>query len=168
MAIVELFPRTPQKPAGALAQFEAWWATYPEKVGKGAARAAFLRAIRLATPEELMAGVVHYAANKPAARAWCHPTTWLNQERWLDQPAGGTSPTRPKPYVFILEGSDEYAAWCQSGAKMARYKNPHNTAQIGMHVPQRWPIRPNMLNDGLNDQDHRPARLTVVSNNRVP
>ncbi|BAV45290.1 Uncharacterized protein MLTONO_0387 [Mesorhizobium loti] len=66
--------------------FEAWWSGYPEKVGKGAARKAFDQALRKASIEVLICGVERYIATKPADRAWCHPSTWLNQERWLDQP----------------------------------------------------------------------------------
>ncbi|QND58227.1 helix-turn-helix domain-containing protein [Mesorhizobium huakuii] len=69
------------------AAFEAWWSRYPEKVGKGAARKAFDQAQRKTSLDVLVAGVERYKASKPADRAWCHPTTWLNQERWLDQPA---------------------------------------------------------------------------------
>lgn len=28
-----------------------------------------------------------YIATKPPDRNWCNPATWLNQERWRDEPA---------------------------------------------------------------------------------
>ncbi|RWE03854.1 helix-turn-helix domain-containing protein [Mesorhizobium sp.] len=74
----------PVSPPGA--SFETWWKLYPEKVGKGAARKAFERALRKTTVESLVAGVQRYIATKPADRAWCHASTWLNQERWTDEP----------------------------------------------------------------------------------
>lgn len=72
---------------GWLELFDAWWECYPEKVGKGAARKAFQRAIKIATLDEMVEGVRRYRAEKPPDRSWCHPSTWLNQERWLDRPA---------------------------------------------------------------------------------
>lgn len=82
--------------AGDTPDFERFWAAYPHKVGKGDARKAFERAIKkIAGPEapiEVMIRAIQlYVATKPADRAWCNPSTWLNQERWTDEhsaPAG--------------------------------------------------------------------------------
>lgn len=66
--------------------FQTFWAHYPLKVGKLAAEKAFMRAVRRgATPDELMAGLDRYIANKPEWAHWCHPTTWLRQGRWMDE-----------------------------------------------------------------------------------
>ena len=74
----------------ALAQwFDQFWSAYPEKIAKAAARKAFDGAMRKTTIEIILAGVARYRQSKPADRAWAHPATWLNQERWLDQPAQG-------------------------------------------------------------------------------
>jgi hypothetical protein len=68
--------------------FAEWWAVYPDKVGKGAARKAYQGARSKGVDQPtLMAALPRYIAAKPPDRAWCHPATWLNQERWLDQPA---------------------------------------------------------------------------------
>ncbi len=67
--------------------FSAWWECYPEKVGKGAARKAFAKALTKTSLDQLIAGVERYKATKPLDRSWCNPATWLNQERWLDVPA---------------------------------------------------------------------------------
>lgn len=75
-------------------EFEAWWETYPHKVGKAAARSAWRSARGKAGLDDLLAGVVRYVAAKPPDRAWANPATWLNQERWADQPAGTTPPLR--------------------------------------------------------------------------
>jgi uncharacterized protein YdaU (DUF1376 family) len=84
-------PHTPRKRGGSLEGFEEWWKGYPQKVGKGAAERAWSRALALASREELIAGVARYlAAPKPPDREWCHPATWLNQKRWLDEPASAT------------------------------------------------------------------------------
>ncbi|WP_287099962.1 helix-turn-helix domain-containing protein [Mesorhizobium sp.] len=71
--------------------FEAWWSHYPEKISKGAARKAFDQALGKTTLDALFAGVDRYKVTKPADRAWCHPSTWLHGERWLDEPAAKPS-----------------------------------------------------------------------------
>jgi hypothetical protein len=37
--------------------------------------------------ETLIRARDRYIATKPPDRPWCNPATWLNQERWLDEPA---------------------------------------------------------------------------------
>lgn len=64
-----------------------FWALYPNKVGKRAALTALERVRKQGVPwAELMAGLQRYVA-KTDDRPWCHPTTWLNQDRWTDEPA---------------------------------------------------------------------------------
>lgn len=79
----------------ALAGFELWWKAFPNKVGKGAAEQAFKKAIRLASIEVLLDGVMRYAAKRDD-RPWCNPATWLNQRRWEDEPAT----------VSVVKGAD--------------------------------------------------------------
>jgi hypothetical protein len=69
-----------------LAEFDQFWAIYPRKVGKGDARKAFLRALRNgANAGELIRAVkAQQFSRDPHFRA--HPTTWLNSERWHDNP----------------------------------------------------------------------------------
>ena len=71
------------------ADFDSFWASYPRKVGKGAARKAFVKAMaKGVTLDTLIAAV---EAQKHC-RQWTkdgsdyipHPSTWLNQERWED------------------------------------------------------------------------------------
>jgi hypothetical protein len=69
------------------AAFDAFWKAYPRKVGKGAAWKAYKRAQTRATQTEIMAGL----SRAPAGKAWAggyipHPATWLNEDRWLDEP----------------------------------------------------------------------------------
>lgn len=75
--------------------FGAFWAAYPKKVGKGQARTAWRKAIKNADPTLIVAAAEKYRddpARKPDYTA--HPSTWLNGERWLDQP---TTPTEERP-----------------------------------------------------------------------
>jgi hypothetical protein len=81
-------PRTDYPPNA----FDRWYAGYPHKVGRGAALASFERVRRSGrvTFAELVAGRDLYVSTKPADRPWCNPATWINQQRWNDQPAALT------------------------------------------------------------------------------
>ncbi len=70
-----------------MGEFEQFWAAYPRKVGKLAARSAFDAALKKhgATLEQLLAGVERYKRHKPDYADWAHPRTWLCQGRWLDE-----------------------------------------------------------------------------------
>ncbi len=68
-------------------EFEHWYGGYPHKVGKAEARKAFEKARRKASLEELIAGRDRYIRDKPPDRSWCNPATFLNQERWTDEPS---------------------------------------------------------------------------------
>lgn len=72
-------------PAGS---FDRFWAAYPAKVAKGAARKAWPKALKAAgDAERIIAGAERYAVDpnrEPGFTA--HPSTWLNAERWDDDP----------------------------------------------------------------------------------
>jgi uncharacterized protein YdaU (DUF1376 family) len=67
---------------------QRFWEKYPHKVGKGAAIAKLEREAKRGrvTFEDLMAGLDRYV-RKTDDRPWCNPSTWIFQQRWLDQPA---------------------------------------------------------------------------------
>jgi len=64
-------------------EFNEFWKQYPKKVGKGAARTAYKSAIKKTQYSEIMAGLSKY---NPDVQFTCNPATWLNQERWNDEP----------------------------------------------------------------------------------
>ena len=77
-------------------KFEEWWSLVPRKVGKGQARSAFKAALRKASFQTLTDGIRRYAESVLGKEAQyvCHPSTWLNGERWLDDsesPIGGSA-----------------------------------------------------------------------------
>jgi hypothetical protein len=85
-------------------EFELWWDAYPHKVGKRDAMTAFSNALlRGATLEALLSGVREYRSAKPPDRQWCNPATWLNQDRYLDQPAP-VAATNGKPNALVQAG----------------------------------------------------------------
>jgi hypothetical protein len=67
---------------------EQFWNRYPNKVGKPKALAKLdVCRKRGASWVSIMDGLERYIREKPADRAWLNPETFLNQERWTDQPA---------------------------------------------------------------------------------
>ncbi len=84
------------------ADFDVWWKAYPCKKGKGQARKAYLKALARASPDELLVGVERYRRDKPDWTQWAHPATWLNGDRWLDEPAEPSMPEKTK-HTELLE-----------------------------------------------------------------
>jgi helix-turn-helix protein len=83
-------------PDGAAEQFEDFWRIYPSRGcqanPKKPARQSFLAAIkRGADPADIVAGAEAYAAMRRTIggdrRFTAQAVTWLNQERWNDQPS---------------------------------------------------------------------------------
>lgn len=75
-------------------QFDQFWDAYGHKVKIKDAKAAFVKALKVATFDEIMAGVLRYHASKPKFIA--HPTTWLNGERWNDEVVDNESTGPPQ------------------------------------------------------------------------
>ncbi len=74
--------------------FEDFWAVYPKKVGKRAAQIAFTKALKRGAEAEVMVENALAYRNDPNRNPdyTALPTTWLNQDRWLDEP---DSPSMP-------------------------------------------------------------------------
>lgn len=68
--------------------FEDFWNAYPRKLGKGEARQAFARAVNLYGHDVVVDGAKRFASdpNLPAKQFIPRPATWINQERWNDEP----------------------------------------------------------------------------------
>jgi len=87
-------PPTPPKekitpsnfPSVGAREFDQFWSLFPNKVGRRDAEKSFAAALQRASFADIMAGLQRYAA-KTDDRPWCNPTTFLNQDRWKDQPA---------------------------------------------------------------------------------
>lgn len=102
---------TAARPTRDPAGFAEFWDACPRKVGKGAARKAFVRAVRGAPLREgesrattltlrmrFMASYWVKAGTEPEFVP--HPATWLNQERYLDPPPAlpSRAPALPGAY----------------------------------------------------------------------
>ena len=93
--------------------FDEFWALYPKKVGKIAAKKAFQRARKTTSLETLLAAV---RAQKCGSR-WSkdngdfipNPATWLNQGRWEDEEAETPkAKEEPRATASDLDEMNEY------------------------------------------------------------
>jgi len=68
-------------------KFDDFWSVYPRKVGKRDAERAYVRALKVATSEEILEGAKRYATDPNRLGEFtAHPATWLNRGSWGDQP----------------------------------------------------------------------------------
>lgn len=73
-------------PAVRIEGFEDWWKAYPRKVGKGAARTAYLAAVKRGASEQDLAAALRRQQWPAEERFIPHARTWLTQDRWQDEP----------------------------------------------------------------------------------
>lgn len=84
--------------AAASALFESFWAAYPKKVGKDAAKKAFEKR---SPDKQLLADMLAALAVQTKSTAWLkddgqfipNPATWLNQGRWKDESGSAAKPS---------------------------------------------------------------------------
>lgn len=81
---------TEEKDSASTDQFDAFWAEYPRKDGKAAALKAWPKACKKLEPPRLVAAARYWAGLWKAAgqeKSFIpHASTWLNGERWNDEP----------------------------------------------------------------------------------
>lgn len=89
--------------------FEAFWAAYPRRSAKGAARKAWPKALRAAggDPSVIVAGAERFARDPNRVDTFTpHASTWLNAERWSDPPLpakAGVDARAPRGWSGIAE-----------------------------------------------------------------
>lgn len=72
---------------GARDGFAEFWQIYPRREGKQAAAKAFDKATRSVAPEVVIAGAARFRDDPNRVDEFTpHPSTWLNQGRWDDDP----------------------------------------------------------------------------------
>lgn len=103
--------------------FDRFWQIYPRKAGKGAARTAWAKAITGVDPETIYAGAERYRDDPNRSEAYtAHPSTWLNNERWDDDPLPKREDTEaPRALTFMEQVSDEP---CEHGEPRGAEKCP--------------------------------------------
>jgi hypothetical protein len=86
--------------------FARFWAAYPRRVAKEAARKAFAAAVDGgADAETLIAGALRYAAERASQdpKYTKHPSTWLRAGCWTDEPPGGVVIDQHGNAVAVVE-----------------------------------------------------------------
>jgi hypothetical protein len=98
-------PEPIPKTQPAADEFDQFWQSYPRKVAKGTARKAWDKAVQTVDAQTIIDGGKRYAASMAGSEAKfiAHPTSWLNAERWADEP-------EPAPKPEIKPGTPEWAA----------------------------------------------------------
>jgi hypothetical protein len=67
--------------------FEQWWSVYPVRKGKGAAEKAYKKALTKVSREFLLQAVTDFRDDPHRPESYLpNPATWLNEERWEDEP----------------------------------------------------------------------------------
>lgn len=91
--------KEPPTPTGG---FDDFWKVYPRKTSKGQAKRAWTAAAKKADPpqilEALQSQIDTWRREARQPEYIPHPATWLNGERWLDEP-----PDKPKTASEILD-----------------------------------------------------------------
>lgn len=88
---------------------ERFWQQYPRKAGKKVAIKALtgVRDRDEVSFEVLMAAVARYGAAGLDQQYICHPTTWINQGRWADEPASSNNGHIGKQPNGRINGSEQ-------------------------------------------------------------
>lgn len=105
-------PETPEpseEPSGTVkymrAAFDEFWSTYPRKAGKRAAITAYERALKRADAATILVGAQCYRDDPNRVDAFtAHAATWLNQDRWTDDPLPARNAGRPEPVPRTATG----------------------------------------------------------------
>lgn len=109
--------------------FVAFWAAYPRRTDKGHAKTAWLKMLKgAADPAEVIAAAERFAMRTRGddPKFIPHPSTWLNGERWADEPAVAVVTTRNLPNARDLElppdglSPAEYDEWHRSQRERRR------------------------------------------------
>ena len=79
--------------------FDEFWQAYPRKQGKGQARKAYAKALKAARHDDIMFGLSQQIPSMEAKEKQFipHASTWLNGERWTDEPEEPTGPAPTNP-----------------------------------------------------------------------
>jgi len=69
---------------GAAMTFDLFWDSYPRKVGKIVAEKSYAKAVKAHGAATIMSGLSRFNSSLPEKQFIPHPSTWLNQGRYLD------------------------------------------------------------------------------------
>ncbi len=120
--------------------FDSFWSMWPNRVGKPAALKALASARKRASLNAILDGVQSYIRDKPPDRPWLNPATFLNQNRWEDQPA---KVENGKPQNAIIRAADNLLS------NIARISGtPRPSSEVDRICGGEGPIAPRLLSNG--------------------
>ena len=104
-------PKKVSKPANPRArgdwrqerEFVAFYERYPRKIDPSDAHVAWLKAVRVASPAQIMSGLATYPF-KSDREFVPHPATWLNKRAWETEPPTNTALKPSKAPVITASG----------------------------------------------------------------
>jgi hypothetical protein len=102
-----------------LEAFDQFWTVYPRKAGKKAAQTAFMKACKSVDPNTIIEGAKRFLTDPNREDEFTpHPTTWINQGRWDDEPLPnrGVKSSGTRTYLEAAEELDTYWNPLQIGA----------------------------------------------------
>lgn len=107
-------------------EFDAFWAAYPRKVGKGDTRLAWAKALRKTDAQTLIhaARALRDDPNLPETQYIPYPTTWLNGERWDDGPLPARMERSTDPSGDVLKRAMARAVVDDAAEEAARNSIP--------------------------------------------
>lgn len=102
--------------------FEAFWEIYPRKVGKDAARRAWVKVVKTTSSTQIIQGAKTFAVQREGEdpQYTAYPATWLNAGRWDDEPPqpthGGEDFQLPTPPREVADDPDPavYVRWARA------------------------------------------------------
>jgi hypothetical protein len=102
-----------RKPLDTDADFIRFWEAYPRRAGKGHARRAWRKAITRASVDTIIAGAERYRDDPNRTEQYTAlPSTWLNGERWDDDPLPKSDQPKSVGPVTVM---DQYTDPCEHG-----------------------------------------------------
>ena len=129
-----------------MTEFDAFWQVYPHRIAKGAARIALARALQKTTLDVILTALESYKRHKPEDRAWCHASTWLNQERWEDEWEPPAT-IKPEPLFRPARTVEEVRQYLNSigkpiSAEIQRARSVDDLPAFARMVPKDWNVLP--------------------------
>jgi len=125
-----------------LSDFEEFWKEVPNKISKGAAREAYCKARDKATHAAILAGLPGYAAYESTRQKASkgdyrplHPATWLNQERWNDEPQQPGKPT--KSGLSALSDAERASLYAYAAEREPDIRGYPASADLSRHAMLR-------------------------------
>lgn len=133
-------PVSPTEKHAPRGEFDQFWEVYPRKVAKGAAKKAYRNALKRATAEEILAGAKRYAkflaGSDPQFIA--HAASWLNADRWLDEPDKLPKPVGAKGTEgFVAEWGEAAKRQVEEREKIVKPPAEDREAQVARYLKAR-------------------------------